>query len=68
MNLYLDGADRARLDHSLDRCVAVYLKDLEEDGQVRFKGRAKAFRARVRDPAPRPSPTTTWAGRTARSS
>jgi len=41
--LYLDGADRVRLDSILDRCVAAYLRDLDEDGQVRFKGRAKAF-------------------------
>ncbi|MYA40707.1 MAG: type I restriction endonuclease subunit R [Gemmatimonadetes bacterium] len=41
--LYLDGAGRARLDPILDRCVAVYMEDLDEDGQVRFKGRAKAF-------------------------
>ena len=27
----------------LDGCVAAYRKDLDEDGQVRFKGRAKAF-------------------------
>ena len=43
VTLYLDGADRGRLDPILDRCVAVYLKDLDEDGQVRFKGAAKAF-------------------------
>ena len=43
VTLYLDGADRGRLDPILDRCVAVYLKDLDEDGQIRFKGTAKAF-------------------------
>ena len=43
VKLYLDGAERGRLDPILDRCVAAYLKDLDEDGQVRFKGRAKAF-------------------------
>ena len=43
VGLYLDGAGRARLDPILDRCVAVYLEDLDEDAQVRFKGRAKAF-------------------------
>ncbi len=43
VKLYLDGADRGRLDPILDGCVAVYLKDLDEDGQVRFKGAAKAF-------------------------
>ena len=40
---YLDGADRDRLDPVLDRCVAVYMRDLDEDGQVRFKSKAKAF-------------------------
>ena len=43
VKLYLDGAERGRLDPILDRCVAAYLKDLDEDGQVRFKSRAKAF-------------------------
>lgn len=40
--LYLGGADRDRLDPILDACVAVY-KELDEDGQVDFKGKAKAF-------------------------
>jgi len=43
VQLYLDGADRDRLDPILDACVAVYVQDLDEDGQVAFKGRAKAF-------------------------
>lgn len=41
--LYIDGADRDRLDPILDACVAVYLERLDEDGQVDFKGKAKAF-------------------------
>jgi len=41
--LYLDGADRDRLDPILDACVAVYKEALDEDGQVEFKGKAKAF-------------------------
>ena len=41
--LYLDGADRDKLDPILDACVAVYVNDLDEDGQVDFKGKAKAF-------------------------
>ena len=41
--LYLDGADRDQLDPILDACVAVYRKQLDEDGQVDFKGKAKAF-------------------------
>jgi type I restriction enzyme R subunit len=41
--LYLDGADRDRLDPILDACVATYNDDLDEDGQVAFKGTAKAF-------------------------
>ena len=40
---FLDGAERDRLDPVLDRCVAVYTKDLNEDEQVAFKGKAKGF-------------------------
>jgi len=43
VTLYLDGADRDRLDPILDACVAVYKDQLDEDGQVDFKGKAKAF-------------------------
>jgi type I restriction enzyme R subunit len=41
--LYLGGADRDKLDPILDGCVAVYKAQLDEDGQVDFKGKAKAF-------------------------
>ncbi len=41
--LYLAGADRDRLDPILDACVADYNDRLDEDGQVDFKGKAKAF-------------------------
>ena len=41
--LYLGGADRATLDPILDVCAAVYKDELDEDGQVDFKGKAKAF-------------------------
>jgi type I restriction enzyme, R subunit len=40
---YLGGAERDQLDPILDACVAVYKTDLDEDGQVEFKGKAKAF-------------------------
>ena len=40
---YLDGADRDRLDPILDNAVATYMDDLDEDGQIAFKGKAKAF-------------------------
>ena len=40
---YLDGAERDQLDPILDACVAVYKSELDEDGQVQFKGNAKAF-------------------------
>ena len=40
---YLEGADRNKLDPILDRCVAAYKRELDEDGQVAFKGNAKAF-------------------------
>jgi type I restriction enzyme, R subunit len=41
--LYLTGADREQLDIILDACVATYLESLDEDGQVDFKGKCKAF-------------------------
>jgi type I restriction enzyme R subunit len=41
--LYLGGADRDQLDPILDACVATYKEELDEDGQVDFKGKAKAF-------------------------
>jgi len=43
VELYLGGAEREKLDPILDACVAVYVSDLDEDGQVDFKGKAKAF-------------------------
>lgn len=43
VQLYLAGADRDRLDPILDGCVAIYISELDEDGQVDFKGKAKAF-------------------------
>ncbi len=43
VGLYLGGADRDRLDPILDACVATYREQLDEDGQVDFKGTAKAF-------------------------
>jgi type I restriction enzyme R subunit len=43
VRLYLSGAERDRLDPILDTCVANYIEQLDEDGQVDFKGKAKAF-------------------------
>jgi len=43
VELYLDGADRDKLDPILDLSVAAYVENLDEDGQVDFKGKAKAF-------------------------
>lgn len=40
---YLGGASRTELDPILDACVAVYEEQLDEDGQVDFKSKAKAF-------------------------
>jgi type I restriction enzyme, R subunit len=40
---YLAGAERDGLDPILDACVALYKEQLDEDGQVDFKGKAKAF-------------------------
>ena len=39
----LSGADRDQLDPILDACVSLYREQLDEDGQVDFKGKAKAF-------------------------
>jgi type I restriction enzyme R subunit len=41
--LYLKNAERDHLDPILDACVATYMAGLDEDGQVDFKGKAKAF-------------------------
>ena len=41
--LYLGGAERDKLDPTLDACVATYKENLDEDGQVDLKGKAKAF-------------------------
>ena len=43
VSLFLGGADRDQLDPILDTCVALYTSLLDEDGQVKFKGNAKAF-------------------------
>ena len=40
---FLDEVGRDTLDPILDTCVAEYLRNLDEDGQVEFKGGAKAF-------------------------
>jgi type I restriction enzyme, R subunit len=42
VELYLNGADRDKLDPLLDVCSRLY-EDLVEDSQVDFKGSAKAF-------------------------
>ncbi|MEO7401809.1 MAG: DEAD/DEAH box helicase family protein, partial [Polaromonas sp.] len=41
--LFLAGVERDQLDPILDACVAVYTGSLDEDQQVDFKGKAKAF-------------------------
>ena len=43
VRLYLGNADRDQLDPILDACVGTYKEQLDEDGQVEFKGQAKAF-------------------------
>lgn len=43
VELYLSGQIVDKIHPILDACVAVYLSDLDEDGQVDFKGKAKAF-------------------------
>lgn len=41
-DLYLNGAERDRLDPILDACAAIY-KDLDTEDQIKFKSAAKAF-------------------------
>lgn len=44
VRLFLDDkSDRSHLDPILDVCVATYIQELDEDGQVKFKGGAKSF-------------------------
>ncbi len=43
VGLYLGNASREFLDPILDACAATYTEQLDEDGQVDFKGKAKAF-------------------------
>lgn len=43
IQLFYEGEKRERLDPILDSCVKVYTDDLDEDQQVDFKGKAKAF-------------------------
>ena len=43
VELYLNNADRDKLDPLLNTSVALYVEELDEDGQVNFKGKAKAF-------------------------
>ena len=40
---YLKGAERDKFESILDECVGSYKNQLDEDGQVDFKGKAKAF-------------------------
>ena len=42
VDLFLSGAERDRLDPTLDACAAVY-KQLETDDQIDFKSAAKSF-------------------------
>ena len=42
VDLYLNGADRDKLDPMLDACTAIY-KQLDTDDQIKFKSAAKAF-------------------------
>lgn len=43
VEVFLGGASRDQLDPILDSCVAIYQQELNEDAQVDFKGKAKAF-------------------------
>ena len=43
VNLYLDGADRDKLDPTLDACTVIY-KHLETDDQIKFKSAANTLK------------------------
>ena len=43
VKLFLEGVERDQLDPILDACVAMYTGTLDENQQVDFKGKAKAF-------------------------
>lgn len=43
VKLYLEGAERDQLEPILEACVETYVTDLDEDQQVDFKGKGKAF-------------------------
>jgi type I restriction enzyme R subunit len=43
VELYLGNGSREQLDPILDACAATYTEQFDEDGQVDFKGKAKAF-------------------------
>ena len=43
VELFLAAAERDKLDPILDACVATYTEQLDEEGQIDFKGKAKAF-------------------------
>ncbi len=42
-DLYLNNAERDKLDPVLDMCAARYKQDLDEEDQIKFKSAAKAF-------------------------
>ncbi|MDO8746624.1 MAG: hypothetical protein Q7J70_03055, partial [Thermodesulfovibrionales bacterium] len=43
VSFFLLGESREKIDPILDACVASYNAELDEDGQVDFKGKAKSF-------------------------
>jgi type I restriction enzyme R subunit len=43
VELYLSGADRDKLEPILEACVGTFKDDLDEDQQIDFKSKAKAF-------------------------
>lgn len=43
VNLYLNGADRDKLDPILDSCAAVYKSFDDEEDKIKFKSAAKSF-------------------------
>ena len=65
---YLEGVERNQLDPILDRCVEVYMSELDEDEQVDVQEQGQGDLSEPMPSYPRSSPTTTRTGRSARSS
>ena len=63
VELFLSKADRDQLDPILDACVSLYREQLDEDGQVDFKGKGPRRSSGPTASWPQSCPTRTLSGR-----